>query len=201
MTDLVFHYIGLMPQSWPQFGINCRGVDYIWTTLPFSWNQSPYIYSTLSEAKAQYRPRQGIPALSYDDDSWIGTLISAKQSSPQIQWVETARALMTGVELTFLCSYYLSSTECDLVPTETLSYLDIIRDNRQAVFRVPQDKLEKLQASIDMILPDKAVSVTTFRKIAGKCMSLKVAIQPSALLMHFMLQKFATKHVGQRVIK
>lgn len=146
-----------MPQSWTLFGFHWRGVDYVWTTLSFSWNDSPFAYSTLSEAKALYTRMNIIPAFSYIDDSRIDTPLKPEQDSPQTQWVESARALRFAVAVAYLCGLYVSSTKCNLVPTQTLRYLGIICCSRDAVFRVPQDKPKKLQVLVDAALRDKSV--------------------------------------------
>lgn len=59
------------------------------------------------------------------------------------------------------------------VPTRTLRHLGIIRDDNishHAVFWVPQDKLEKLQALIGVALRDHTVLLATLQKIIGKYM-------------------------------
>lgn len=46
--------------------------DFVWTVLPFGWNESTYVYHSLSEAKAENLLSRGVPALAYIDDSWLG---------------------------------------------------------------------------------------------------------------------------------
>lgn len=113
-----FHHVLLELHVWSSFGFNWRGVDYVCTTLPFGWNERAFIYSTLSEEKAQNLHRQGIPALSYIDDSWMGTPLKSKHASDRNQRVEAAHALRFAVTVGFLCLSYLSSTKCELVPTQ-----------------------------------------------------------------------------------
>lgn len=152
--------------------------------------------------------RYGIPALSCIDNSWMGTSLKSKQASPQIQWVETGCALRFAVSEAFWCRYYLSNTKCDLVPTQTLSYLGILCDSHHAVFRqMPQDKLEIFEVLIDAALRDKSISVATLPNIAGKWTSMEVAIQPAALWTHFLFDTFCRKsptllmHVRQHVTR
>ena len=64
-----FHHVLLHPASWPLFGLQYQNVDYVWTVLPFGWCETPYVYHSLSEAKAAFLRANGIPALAYIDDS------------------------------------------------------------------------------------------------------------------------------------
>lgn len=64
-----FHHVLLPFASQSLFG-SCweDGVDFVWTTLPFGWNESPFTYHMLSQARAQYIRSEGIAALAYIDD-------------------------------------------------------------------------------------------------------------------------------------
>ena len=64
-----FHHVLLHPASWPRFGLRYQSVDYVRTVLPFGWCETPYVYHSLSEAKAAFLRANGIPALAYIDDS------------------------------------------------------------------------------------------------------------------------------------
>lgn len=58
MTSLddssAFHHILIRPSSWPLLGFEYGGVDYVWCVLPFGLSISPFVYHTLSEAKAAF---------------------------------------------------------------------------------------------------------------------------------------------------
>jgi len=60
-------------------------------------------------------------------------------------------------------------------------------DSTTASFRVTEDKLGKLQALIEQALEDGSVKVSRLEKIAGKCISMSVAIRPASLWSHFMI--------------
>lgn len=57
-----FHSLCSQPGSWPLFGVNYDGVDYVGNTLYVGWNErSPLCYHSLSEAKAAYGDREAFP--------------------------------------------------------------------------------------------------------------------------------------------
>ena len=47
--------------------------------------------------------------------------------------------------VSFLCGQFLSAKKCDFRPTRLQKYLGMLCDSDTASFRVPQDKLDKLQ--------------------------------------------------------
>ena len=122
------------------------GVDYVCTTAPFGWNESPVCYHSLSEAKAAYIRSRGIPCLAYIDDAWYANFAATFGASRKMQWLAAAEVLHLGVIVSFLCGYFLSDTKCELNPSQVQKYLGIICDSTTASFRVPEDKLRKLHA-------------------------------------------------------
>ena len=71
-----FRHILLNPASRPLFGLEYRGVDYVWCVLPFGFCESPYVCHTLSEARVAYLRSKEVPALVYLDRSWLGNFNS-----------------------------------------------------------------------------------------------------------------------------
>ena len=82
----------------------------------------------------------------------------------------------------------MSIAKCDLVPTLSLRYLGLICDSGQAAFCIPSDKLCRLRELILKVLSEGEVPLSTLEKIAGKCMSMKVAIRPASLWTHYMFE-------------
>ncbi len=56
------------------FGFEWQGYYLVYTTLPFSWKASCYIYHTLSRLAVSYGCSLGIPCLIYIDDSFNSAL-------------------------------------------------------------------------------------------------------------------------------
>ena len=194
-----FHNLGLQPESWPLFGVHYEGVDYVCTTLPFGWNESPVCYHSLSEAKAAYLRSRGIPVLAYIDDAWYANFAATFGKSRRVQWLSAAEALHTGILVSYKCGYFLSIKKCDLYPSQQQRYLGIICDSRTTSYRIPEDKLHKLHALISKVLADGSVSVRMLEKIVGKCVSMSVAIRPASLWTHYMFA--AIKKAKSRVVQ
>ena len=49
-----FHNLSLYPESWPLVKMPYADTDWVCTTTPFGWNESPGCYHASSEAKAAY---------------------------------------------------------------------------------------------------------------------------------------------------
>ena len=96
--------------------------------------------------------------------------------------------LRLAVTLYSCAVVFLSITKCDLVPTHSLRYLGLMCDRGRAVFHVPSDKLCLLRDFIRQVLVDGVIPLSTPVKIAGKCMSIKVAIRPASLWTHYMFE-------------
>ena len=181
-----FHNLGLQAESMPLFGIHFDGVDYVWTVLPFGWNESPLCYHSLSEAKAAYLRSRGIPVLAYIDDAWYANFVATFGQSSREQWLSACEALHLGILVSFKCGYFLSDTKCDLNPSQVQRYLGIDCDSTTASFRVPEDKLRKLRVLIAAVLEKGSATPRTLERIAGKCVSMSVAIRPASLWTHYM---------------
>ena len=183
-----FHHILLHPASWPLFGVVWEGITYVWTVLPFGWNESPFVYQTVSGVRSQFLRSRGIPAVTYIDDAWQCSPVAAREKEPREQWLAAAEGLRLAVALSACAGFFLSVAKCDLVPTLSLRYLGLICDSGRAVFRVPSDKLCRLRKLILKVLSEGEVPLSTLEKIAGKCMSMKVAIRPASLWTHYMFE-------------
>ena len=195
-----FHHVLLHPASWPLFGAVWEGITYVWTVLPFGWNESPYVYQTVSGVRSQFLRARGIPALTYIDDSWQCSPVAARELAPREQWLAAAAGLRLAVALSACAGFFLSISKCDLVPTQSLRYLGIMCDSGRAVFRIPSDKLRRLHDLIRQVLVEGMVPLSTLEKIAGKCMSMKVAIRPASLWTHYMFEAIRkTQHPHHRV--
>ena len=181
-----FHNLSLQPESWPLFGVHYNGVDDVCTTLPFGWNESPVCSHPISEAKAAYMRSRGVPVLACIDDAVCATFVATFGKSNRLQRLACAEAFFLGIMVSFLWGYFISDTKCDVNPSKVQKYLGIICESTTASFRVPEEKLRKLHVLIEQTLEDGSVSVPRLEKIAGKCMSMSVAIRPASLWTHCM---------------
>ena len=190
MTSLddssAFHHVLLRPSSWPLFGLSYKGVDYCWCVLPFGFSLSPYVYHTLSEAKAAFQRSKGAPSLAYLDDSWRSNFLATYGRPARDQWLAAGEATHVAMLTSLFCGQFLSLKKCELRPVKALQYLGIICDSETMTFRIPQEKLDKLHGLLQTALADGGVSYRTLQRVAGKCMSMTVAIRPASLWTHAM---------------
>ncbi|CAN0440841.1 unnamed protein product, partial [Pylaiella littoralis] len=102
-----------------------------------------------------------------------------------------AEALRLGMLISFFCRHFLSDTKCDLKPSRIQRYLGILCDSSTTSFRIPEDKLSKLREIIREVLARGSLSGKTLETIAGKCVSMSVAIRPASLWTHYMFAAIA----------
>ena len=88
--------------------------------------------------------------------------------------------------VSFLCGQFLWGKECDFRPTRLQQYLGMLCDSDTTTSRVPQDKLDKLQQLLRAALDAGGLSSRTLQCIAGKCMSMSVAVRLASLWTHAM---------------
>lgn len=195
MTSLddssAFHHILIHPASGPLLGFTYRGVDYVWCVLPFGLSISPWVYHTLSDAKAAYLRSLGIPALAYLDDSFLCNYAATYGGGDRAQWLAACQATHIAILVSFLCGFFLSAKKCDWRPTRIQKYLGILCDSETATFRVPQEKLDVVHTLLTGALESRTIYFRTLQRVAGKVMSMTVAIRPASLYTQAMFAALA----------
>ena len=156
--------------------------------MPFGWNESPYVYQTVSGVRSQFLRSRGILVFTYIDDSWQCSPVAVCSSAPREQWLAAAAGLRLAVALSSCAGFFLNISKCGLVPKHSLRYLGLMCDSGRAVFRIPSVKLCRLRDLIRQVLAEGVVPLSTLEKIAGKCMSMKVDIRPASLWTHYMFE-------------
>ena len=96
--------------------------------------------------------------------------------------------------MSFLCGQCLSATKCYFRPTRRQQYLGMVCDSDTATFRVPQDKLDKLQQLLRETLVAGQPSFLTLRRITSKYMRITVPIRPASLWTNAMFAMVADLH-------
>ena len=198
-----FHHVLLHSVSWSLFGLRYQGVEYVWTVLPFGWCESPCVYHTLSEAKVEFLRLKGIPALAYIEDSWLaehawttraGAMVGRGGSDPRSKAV-----VMVMPELPFQKEVRPAPYEGAVIPGNTMRFRN--GDSETASFWLPQHKMDKLQHLLRTAFEAGGLSFRTLERMAGKCMSMTVAIRPGSLWTHAMftvlsrLEKSGMRHI------
>lgn len=91
-----------------------------------------------------------------------------------------------------MAGYFISLRECELRPTTRLAFLGIICDAEHVRFKVPEEKLLKLETILNDAISSGLISFHMLEKLVGKCTSLSVAVPVAALYTHHMYKSLTT---------
>ena len=80
-----------------------------------------------------------------------------------------------------LWGQFLPAKRCNSRPARLQQYPGILCEFDTATFRVPQDELDTLRQLLQAALHARCLSSRTHQRLAGKCMSMTVAIRPVSL--------------------
>ena len=80
----------------------------------------------------------------------------------------------------------MSVLKCVLTPTMRLVFLGVVCGSVLKRFKVPQDKLDKLEVIPHRATDDKSITFAMLEKLAGKYTCMSVAVPPAALYAHYM---------------
>ena len=100
------------------------------------------------------------------------------------QWLAAGEATHVAMLVSRLCGQFLSAKKCDFRPIRQQKYLGMVCDSDTVTFRITQDKSDKLQQLLREALAAGRLSFRTEQRIAGKCMSMTVAIRTASLRAH-----------------
>ena len=94
----------------------------------------------------------------------------------------------------------MSAPKCVLTPTRRLVFVGVACDSVLKRFKVPQDKLDKLEVILHRAADEKLIAFAMLEKLAGKCTSMSVAVPPAALYTHYMYRAIGIfrRSVGTR---
>lgn len=73
-----YDHVSLSPSSQTYVGFQWNGFWFVYTTLPFGWKISPFIYHSISLVASGYFRACGIPCSLYIDDRLNGELVTSQ---------------------------------------------------------------------------------------------------------------------------
>ena len=172
------------------FGIRWRGWYFVSNTIPFGWKISAYVYHSTGLLVSHFLRSIGVPCSLYIDDRHNGELQS-KTSYPSASTLATPSdetRLEASKAAVFLAAYTLTSLgytlglkKCVFTPQKRIKYLGFISDSDLEAFYLPPDKQTSFLALVNSILCGSCVSTVTLQRLAGKCISFRLAVQDSRL--------------------
>ncbi|XP_061163149.1 uncharacterized protein LOC133172302 [Saccostrea echinata] len=177
-----YDHIKLTRESEKYFGIQFGGWVFTYTTLPFGWKASPYIYQMIGMQITSYLRKKGLHMVQYIDDRLAVCQKYDKidQSELKEQACPLQMVKLIVTELTAL-GYTLAIKKCQLIPTTVVRYLGFLVDSSKQAYLLPLDKKEAFIGIREGILQSDEVDVQTLQRFAGKCISMAIVI-PGAKL-------------------
>ena len=137
--------------------------NWVCTTTPFGWNESPACYHAFSEATAVYPSSRGIPVLAYIDVAWYENLPPTFGCFDKVQWLSSAEPFTWECSSRVLAIdilFYFGATCCrkpmrrEAVEDTTVPRHPVRFETTS--FRVPVGKLQKF-------------TLFSVVKLAGRC--------------------------------
>lgn len=200
-----YQNIGLTENSQTYFGIEWEGYYLVYTTLPFGFKASCYIYHLMSSMVASYGRDLGVPNVVYIDDSFNTELV---KGAPNVGvqgveggYVAAARAVYIMCELWTRLGYTLSLHKSVLVPTRVLRFLGFLTDSVRGAFILPEDKKASFARLRESILVCKVVGVRTMQRLQGKCISFMLAVPGARIFISEMTSAIAKAARNSRQIQ
>ncbi|XP_020907079.1 uncharacterized protein LOC110245159, partial [Exaiptasia diaphana] len=177
-----YDHIELSEESRTLFGFEWEGWFFVYNTIPFGWKASAYLYHSIGMAATSHIRALGVPCSQYIDDRHIGQLSTRTGSTLEFSDLELAEAAIFIAATTLVSlGYFIGLAKSSLSPSRTVKFLGFLVDSERQAFIIPEDKKIKFANLREAILSNRAVSVKTLQRLAGKISSFCIAV-PAALL-------------------
>lgn len=180
-----FHHLMMHESAWPYLGFEWRGEYYVFTSGPFGLATMPWAFTMLMRAVFVHFRRLGHRCTGYIDDSmWF------HQSKERL--AELRHYALTMFNKLGLCVNFEKS---GLDIRSLHVYLGMDVDLGAGVFRVPEDKRDKLFALLNALLhaADRSVPVRQLASAKGKIVAMSWAFGLAA--------KFFTKSMDADITR
>lgn len=180
-----YDHIKLTRESETYFGLEFEGWVFTYTTLPFGWKASPFIYQSVGMQVTSYLRGHGVSNFQYIDDR-LAICSLQENRSLEAKLIKDSRYVPTSMSLNLISmltslGYTLAIAKCQLVPSTRVRFLGFLVDSIQQAYLLPSDKKLTFIKLRDHILSLKYIDVKTLQRFAGKCISMTLVI-PAAKL-------------------
>ena len=190
--------VRLSPNSRHYFGVQFGGWWMTYTTLPFGWSLSPYIYQTIGMQVTSFFRSQGIITIQYLDDRLIGPNVLDGKQSPRE--ATTAAMIKTLATLTSL-GYTIALQKSTLQPSQSLTFLGLTIHSDARHFSIPEEKRETFKDLREQILSLPAIHVKLLQKFMGKCISFSLCIPGTKFYIREMARAMSKASKSSSLIK
>ena len=172
--------VALSEDSAMVFGLDWQGLYFVFRTIPFGWNASLFLYHTIGLTATSFVRSLRVPCSQYFDDRHVGQLsVSRKSLLSPYPWsnFEIAEAaVFICAAFLFSLGYFLGLCNSTLNPSRTAKFLGFLVNSELCAFILPVDKKEKFSLLRGHILSNRAVSIRTLQRLAGKITSFCIAV-------------------------
>ena len=170
-----YDHVKLTEDSQTYFGIQYGGYFMTYTTIPFGFKASPFIYQTIGMNVTSYLRGLGVLNILYIDDRFVVTEIK-RELDEDASLIEGLKLSYVLLELLTRLGYTLSLKKCSLDPSRCKKFLGFFVDSEKQAFILPQDKRLKFSDLREFILSRKEIDLRTLQRFSGKCISMSIAV-------------------------
>ena len=186
-----YDHVKLSTPSRDFFGLMFDGWVMRYTTLPFGFKASCYVYHTIGQQLTGHLRGKGMPVLGYIDDRLYGP--GRAVSTPKVSAKEKSdRGVYAILQLGTRLGYTYSIPKCLFESGTRAKSLGFFVDTAEQAFILPDDKKGQLLELVGHILDETQIDLRTLQRLAGKCASVALAV-PGALFytreMHIAISK------------
>ena len=199
-----YDHVRLHPRSSTFFGFQWEGWYFTYSSLPFGWKASAFVYNTVGLTATHYIRSLGVPCSQYIDDRHVGQLRLRSQANGEHVFSNFQLAQMAAFIACFVVislGYFIGLKKSCLVPSTARRFLGYICDSERQAFPLPQDKKDQFAELREAILSRKSVSLKTLQKFAGKTTSFALLVPAAKLYSNSMYQAIsrASKSASRQV--
>ena len=168
-----YDHVKLRESSYIYFGIQFGGYFMTYTTLPFGWKGSAFVYQTIGMCVTSY-----LRSLSILNTLYIDGRFAVSNPTLDGPGHKESSACLTYVVLQVLTrlGYTLSLNKCSLEPSTCKKFLGFLVDSEKQAYILPVDKRMKFSELREFILSLDEVSLKTLQRFCGKCISMSLAV-------------------------
>lgn len=156
-------------------GIKWKNVYYVWTTLPFGLNYSPYVFNKTVRPVIQFLREKGLRIVAYVDDF---CLMSQGDSIDIHKDIFIKTLLRLGWKINW--------EKSSLVPKQEKVYIGYVINTSAKQYpeiRIPNSRIRKLKRDIHRALQKQCIKAKVLARVLGQCVSMTKAVLPAKLLL------------------
>lgn len=168
-----YHHMDVAESSWPYLGFEWRGVQYVFTQLPFGLAPAPWAFTKLTRELLRWWRAHGIRCTGFIDDFLFGH--QSFKACEVIRIRVLSDALSGGV--------IMNMVKTSGMPTQVESYLGVIVDTVAGVLRIGETKKLALLSDIRKLLSQRSPLARVLSRVAGQIGAMRWSFGRISMLM------------------